>query len=168
MKKLFEIIPSNLSSALGWTLIHSIWQGIAIVLIFSALYYFSKPSNIRYRLGLGALGLQFFSAIVTFFTVYQPVTNLTFSSGNQVFTNFLAQTSNLAFTPQKLSVLQQIEFFLQSNLDLFVTFWMIGTSLLLLRLVVGFNYVQRLKVQQVKPTSADIQALMDNLVAFLS
>ncbi|WP_394992323.1 M56 family metallopeptidase [Emticicia sp.] len=164
MKKLFEIIPSNLSSALGWTLIHSIWQGIAIVLIFSILYYFSKPSSTRYWLGLGALGLQFLSAIVTFFTVYEPATSLTYSSGNQVFINFLAKTSNLAFTPQKLSVLQQAEFFLQSNLDLFVTFWIIGTSLLLLRLVVGFTYVQKLKVQQVKPISADIQALMDNLL----
>lgn len=164
MKKLLEIIPSNLSSALGWTLIHSIWQGIAIVLIFSILHYFSKPSNTRYWLGLGGLGLQFLSAIVTFFVVYEPATNLAYSSENQVFTNFLTQTSNLTFTPQKLSLLQQAEYFLQSNLDLFVTFWMIGTSLLLLRLVVGFSYVQGLKVQQVNPISADIQLLMDNLL----
>ena len=169
MKKLFEIIPSNLSSALGWTLIHSIWQGIAIVLIFSILYYFSKPSNTRYWLGLGALALQFLSAIVTFFVVYEPTINLSYSSGNQVFTNFLTQIFNLTFTSQKwnatpLSLSQQAEFFLRSNLDLFVTFWMIGISLLLLRLVVGFSYVQGLKVQQVNPISADIQALMDNLL----
>ncbi len=159
-----EILKSNLSSALGWTLIHSIWQGVAIVLIFSILYYFSKPSNTRYWLGLGALGLQFLAAIVTFFVVYEPASTQIFSSENVAFTNFLAQTSNIAFTPQKLSILQQIEFFLRSNLDLFVTFWMLGTSLLLLRLVVGFSYVQGLKVQQVSPISADIQALMNNLL----
>jgi bla regulator protein blaR1 len=164
MKKLFEIIPFNLSSALGWTLIHSIWQGIAIVLIFSVLHYVFKPSSTRYWLGIGALGLQFLAAIVTFFAVYEPATNLVYASENQVFANFLSQTSNLAFTPQKLSLLQQIEFFLRSNLDLFVTFWMIGTSFLMLRLVIGFTYVQGLKVQQVKPISTDIQELMDNLL----
>ncbi|WP_435353497.1 M56 family metallopeptidase [Emticicia sp. SJ17W-69] len=164
MKKLFEIIPSNLSSALGWTLIHSIWQGIAIVLIFSILYYFYKPSNTRYWLGLGALCLQFLSSLVSFIAIYEPVKNLSYVSENQVFSNFLTQTSNLAFTPKKLSFLQQVELFLQSNLDLFVTFWMIGTSILLLRLVLGFTYVQGLKVQQVKPISTDIQELMDKLL----
>lgn len=164
MKKLFEIIPSNLSSALGWTLIHSIWQGIAIVLIFSILYYFYKPSNTRYWLGLCALCLQFLSSLVSFIAIYEPVKNLSYVSENQVFSHFLTQTSNLAFTPQKLSFFQQVELFLQSNLDLFVTFWMIGTSILLLRLVLGFTYVQGLKVQQVRPISADIQELMDKLL----
>ena len=164
MKKLFNIFNENLTSALGWTLIHSIWQGIAIVLIFSVLHYVFKSSSTRYRLGIGALTSQFLAAIATFFTIYEPVSTQTFSSGNVAFTNFLNQTSNLTFTPQKLSILQQIEFFLQNNLDLFVTFWFIGTSLLLLRLVVGFTYVQSLKVQQVSSVSADIQVLMDNLL----
>jgi hypothetical protein len=35
---------------------------------------------------------------------------------------------------------------------------------LLLRLVVGFTHVQSLKVQQVHPISADIQALIDTLL----
>jgi bla regulator protein BlaR1 len=164
MKKLLEIIPSNVSSALGWTLIHSIWQGIAIVLIFSILRYFLKSSNIRYLLGLGALGLQFLCAIITFFAIFEPTTNLMYLSKNQVFVHFLTQSSNITFSPQKLSILQQTEFFLQDNLDLFVIFWFIGTSLLLLRLLVGFTYVQGLKVQQVKLISADIQVLMNNLL----
>lgn len=164
MKKLTDIINYNTSSALGWTLIHSIWQGFAILLVFGILYYVFKPSVTRYRLGIGALTLQFVAAIATFFTIYQPVSTSATLPSNQAFGNFLLNNPNLIFTPKKLSFIQQIEFFLQNNLDVFVMIWLVGTTLLLLRLVVGFTHVQSLKVQQVNPISADIQALMNNLL----
>lgn len=164
MKKLTDIINYNTSSALGWTLIHSIWQGFAILLVFGILYYVFKPSVTRYRLGIGALTLQFVAAIATFFTIYQPVSTSTALPSNQAFGNFLLNNPNLIFTPKRLTLLQQIEFFLQNNLDVFVMIWMLGTTLLLLRLVVGFTHVQSLKVQQVNPISADIQALMNALL----
>lgn len=164
MKKLTDIINYNTSSALGWTLIHSIWQGFAILLVFGILYYVFKPSVTRYRLGIGALTLQFVAAIVTFFTIYQPVSPSTALPSNQTFGNFLLNNPNLIFTSKKLSYIQQIEFFLQNNLDVFVMIWLVGTTLLLLRLVIGFTHVQSLKVQQVNPISADIQALMNSLL----
>ncbi len=164
MKKLTDIINYNTSSALGWTLIHSIWQGFAILLVFGILYYIFKPSATRYRLGIGALTLQFVAAIITFFTIYQPVSPSTALPSNQAFGNFFLNNPNLIFTPKKLTALQQIEFFLQNNLDVFVMIWLVGTTLLLLRLVVGFTHVQSLKVQQVSPIGTDIQALMDNLL----
>ena len=164
MKKLTDIINYNTSSALGWTLIHSIWQGFAILLVFGILYYIFKPSATRYRLGIGALTLQFVAAIATFFTIYQPASTSTVLPNNQVFSNFFLTNTNLIFTPKKLTLLQQIEFFLQNNLDVFVMIWLVGTTLLLFRLVVGFTHVQSLKVQQVHPISADIQALMNTLL----
>lgn len=158
------MINYNTSSALGWTLIHSIWQGFAILLVFGILYYIFKPSVTRYRLGIGALTLQFVAAIATFFSVYQPFSTSTALPSNQAFSNFLVNNPSLIFTPKKLTALQQIEFFLQNNLDVFVMIWLVGTTLLLLRLLVGFTHVQSLKVQQVNPIGADIQALMDNLL----
>ena len=164
MKKLTDIIDYNTSSALGWTLIHSIWQGFAILLVFGILYYIFKPSATRYGLGIGALTLQFLAAIATFFSVYQPANFSAVLPINQAFGNFSLNNPNLIFTPKKLSLLQQTEFYLQNNLDVFVTTWLLGTTLLLLRLVVGFTHVQSLKVQQVHPISADIQALMNTLL----
>lgn len=155
----------NISSALGWTLIHSIWQGVAILLIFSVLYYFIKPPTTKYWLGIGALGLQFLSSIITFSAIYEPVSTIeNMAAKNINLSNFLAQTSNITFKPAQLSFLQKIEFFLQNNLDLFVTFWFIGTSLLLFRLMIGFVYVRELKTQQNTLVSADIQELMNNLL----
>ncbi len=165
MKKLTDIINYNTSSALGWTLIHSIWQGFAILLVFGILYYVVKPSVTRYRLGIGALTLQFVAAIATFFTIYQPVSTSPVLPNNQALGNFFLNNPNLIFTPKKLTALQQIEFFLQNNLEAFVMIWLVGTTLLLLRLLIGFTHVQNLRVQQVKPISAEIQALMNKLLA---
>ncbi len=164
MKKLTDIINYNTSSALGWTLIHSIWQGFAILLVFGILYYVFKLSVTRYRLGIGALTLQFVAAIATFFTIYQPISTSTTLQSKKAFGDFLFNNPNLIFTPKRLTFFQQIEFFLQNNLDVFVIIWLVGTTLLLLRLVVGFTHVQSLKVQQVHPISADIQALMNTLL----
>lgn len=164
MKKLTDIINYNTSSALGWTLIHSIWQGFAILLVFGILYYVFKLSVTRYRLGIGALTLQCVAAIATFFMIYQPISTSTTLQSKKAFGDFLFNNPNLIFTPKRLTFFQQIEFFLQNNLDVFVTIWLVGTTLLLLRLVVGFTHVQSLKVQQVHPISADIQALMNTLL----
>lgn len=166
MKKLTDIINYNISSALGWTLIHAIWQGLAILLIFSVLSYFFKSSQSRYRLGIGALALQFLSAVATFAVVYKPLSKFENLAKNNVdFTNFLSQTTNFNFKQAELSFWQKIQLFLQSNLDLFVTFWFIGTSLLLMRLLVGFVYVRQLKTQHNRSVTADIQHLMDNLLS---
>nr|WP_299422358.1 M56 family metallopeptidase [uncultured Emticicia sp.] len=164
MKKLIDIINYNTSSALGWTLIHSIWQGFAILLVFGILYYVFKLSVTRYRLGIGALTLQFVAAIATFLMIYQPDSISTTLQSNQVFGNFLLNNPNLIFTPKRLTFFQQIEFFLQNNLDVFVMIWLVGTTLLLLRLVVGFTHIQSLKVQKVHPISTDIQVLMNSLL----
>ena len=171
MKKLFEIvpgitIPENISSALGWTLIHSLWQGVGILVVFSVLRYIFKTSHSRYWQGIGALSLQLVSAVVTFFMVYEPASALNPSGNTQTFSGFLVQTyqGSQLLAPVKLSFIQQAEAFLRNNLDSFVLFWFIGATLLLMRLSVGFVYVQQLKVQQISPIGDDIQLLMDNLL----
>src|SRR6218665_4033130 len=139
MKKLFDFtagIPENISSALGWTLIHSLWQGLVIVVAFSILRHIFKTSNARYWQGIGALGLQFISAIVTFGLVYQPAETLTAEKPR--FTAFFIDNAatNLdpvsIFATSELSLIQQAELFIHRNLDTFVLFWFIGANLLLL------------------------------------
>ncbi|NBA87921.1 M48 family metalloprotease [Emticicia sp. CRIBPO] len=171
MKKLTEIIseigmPENLRSALGWTIVHSVWQGILIVLTFSVLFYFFKRSGTRYWLGIGALATQTIAALATFMAIYQPAAEAvsgTLSSSQQLFINTTLNAQNLV-NPAKLSFLQQTEIFLYNNLDMFVTFWMVGACFLLVRLVVGFSYTQGLKVKQVTEVGEEIQAIMDELM----
>lgn len=170
MKKLFDFtagIPENISSALGWTLIHSLWQGLAILVAFSILRHIFKTSNARYWQGIGALSLQLISAIITFAIVYQPAEIA--ANGKQKFTAFFIQNAatNLegvsVFAKSKLTLIQQAEIFIQNNLDTFVLFWFIGANLLLVRLIIGFVYVQQLKVQKISPVRDEVMAIMEEL-----
>lgn len=170
MKKLFDFtatIPENISSALGWTLIHSLWQGLFIVLAFGILRQVFSTSNARYWQGIGALCMQLVAAVVTFGIVYQPAE--TIAGGKQKFMAFFIQNAatNLdeiaVFGASKLSLIQQAELFIHNNLDTFVLFWFIGANLLLLRLIVGFVYVQQLKVQKITPVRDEVLGIMEDL-----
>jgi beta-lactamase regulating signal transducer with metallopeptidase domain/predicted nucleic acid-binding Zn-ribbon protein len=169
MKKLFDFtdgIPENISSALGWTLIHSLWQGLVIVIVFGILRHIFKTSTARYWQGIGALGLQLGGAIVTFCMVYQPA-ELT-AAGKQKFTAFfINNAANLdgisIIAPAKLTFIQQTQLFIQNNLETFVLFWFIGANLLLLRLIIGFVYVQQLKVQKITPVRDEVLGIMEDL-----
>lgn len=170
MEKLFNFtveIPENISSALGWTLIHSLWQGVVIIVAFSVLRHLFKTSHTRYWQGIGALTLHLISAIATFFVVYQPTETL--ADSKPKFTAFFIQNNAInlegvsVFAPLKLSFIQQAEIFIQNNLDTFVLFWFIGANLLLLRLIIGFVYVQQLKVQKINPVRDEVLAIMEEL-----
>ncbi|RFS17329.1 M56 family metallopeptidase [Emticicia sp. C21] len=168
MKKLFDFtagIPENISSALGWTLIHSLWQGLVIVVAFSILRHIFKTSSARYWQGIGALSLQLISAIVTFGMVYEPAG---IAATKPRFTAFFINNAvNLdgvsVFAPSKLTFIQQAQLFIQNNLDTFVFFWFIGANLLLLRLIIGFVYVQQLKVQKITPVRDEVLGIMEEL-----
>lgn len=168
MKKLFDFtagISENISSALGWTLIHSLWQGLVIVVAFSILRHVFKTSTARYWQGIGALSLQLVSAIITFGMVYQPAE---IAAGKPRFTAFfINNAANLdgvsVFAPSNLTFIQQAQLFIQNNLDTFVLFWFIGANLLLLRLIIGFVYVQQLKVQKIMPVRDEVLGIMEEL-----
>ena len=70
MQTLFDFIPSNWLEALGWTVLHSLWQGALIAIVLVALFAFvpRSASLTRYRMALAGLVVMAIWAIGTFFT----------------------------------------------------------------------------------------------------
>jgi bla regulator protein blaR1 len=147
MKNLLDIIPSNLSSALGWTLVHSAWQGVIILLIFSVLFQFYKHhSTVKYWLGIGALGLQVLASVITFSWIFES--NITDTFTEKLSTNLsVLNGSNLSQIVENrdISWFENAQIFLNSHLDLLVNIWALGIIFLTLKLMGGFIYVQNLK-----------------------
>ncbi len=169
MKKLSEIISSfgmseNLRSALGWTMVHSVWQGLAIVFIFSLVLYFSRKSGVRYWAGIGALLFQVLASAMTFLWIYEPAGQAV-TGGLPGQSDLLVSVSLTSVAEAKLSWIQQAEIFLYNHLDNFVTFWMAGACFLFIRLMAGFAYAQGLKVKQVNPVMDEVQGIMDDLLS---
>ncbi len=65
------MIDSHIISTLGWTLIHFLWQGTAIVLVYWLVSRSSESLHAKYWTGMGAVVLSLFVPISHFFTQIQ-------------------------------------------------------------------------------------------------
>src|ERR1700722_3000263 len=61
--------------ALGWALIHFVWQGVAIAALAAALMGFCRRPSARYWVGVGALALMLAMPVVTFLRFDDSVLN---------------------------------------------------------------------------------------------
>jgi TonB family protein len=69
--------------ALGWTLVHFLWQGYALGLLFALVYRAARGAGpaVRYWLGMAALGAMLLAAVATFGLVYAPTTGADGATG---------------------------------------------------------------------------------------
>jgi bla regulator protein blaR1 len=148
MRLLNEWISENLLNALGWTLVHSIWQ---LILIAAALWILlkiahrAKPST-KYGLAVGALALAFVVSMLTFAYQYeaQPsvATHIAASGDLQIiFDNSAILLSESKFE----SGIRQATDWIEQNIFLLVNFWFLGALLFLFRLVNSFSEIRSLR-----------------------
>jgi bla regulator protein blaR1 len=166
MKNLLDIIPSNLSSALGWTLVHSAWQGVIILLIFSILYQFYKQNSaLKYWLGIGALSLQVLASVITFLWIFEPNPTGTFTKNLNVNLSVLNNSTTFQTVQNRdISWLENAQMFFNSHVDLLVNIWMLGVIFLTLKLMGGFIYVQNLKSKRTYFLDDATEKIFKNLI----
>ena len=68
MKTVETILNSALMHSLGWTLVHFLWQGIAVGAIYIVVRQMLRGQSpaIRYHLAMGALAVMALLPIITF------------------------------------------------------------------------------------------------------
>jgi bla regulator protein blaR1 len=141
MEKLLQIFDSNFTSAFGWTLLHSFWQGIALSLIYAIFQRLVLSSDRKYFLGMGLLLLQVILTIGTFYSLYQSPTN-TDSVGLQNVTK--SGVVILQSADYQLNTIQSLQIFFSQNLFLFVKIWMLGVVFLIVKFIISFAYAEYL------------------------
>jgi beta-lactamase regulating signal transducer with metallopeptidase domain len=155
--KLFSFSSEPIVQAFGWMLLHAVWQGFAIAFLAAGILYFlrRRASYARYWTGITALLLQVAVSVGTFAFYYQPrVLQAALPKINDLAGPFLTKSTRVMVT---LPWYKQTLWFLQSNLNTIVLFWLIGASVLLLRLAGSWIYVQQLKAEGIRLTEARIQ-----------
>lgn len=135
MENITEFFSNPLAKTLGWTLVHSLWQILAITLVYFAIVLFTKKASYRYWSGMSLLLLQFMASGITFFVISA------FSSSEKTF-------AGVALAPKMLSSVQVMLSYLQTNLPLVVGIWVLGCAILFSRLILGYLWVNSLKNSQ--------------------
>ena len=164
MNWLQNILPDNLQYALGWTVVHSLWQGIVIASIMAIILMSAKrlSANTRYWIANGSLLLMLVSSISTFAWMTQSI------AADQNGLLSLSQNANLLRGGNDLSqyvdnqgFIYNVLSFFNEYISLIVIIWLIGVLFFTLRLMGGLMYIEILKNRHLTPLSIEWQSRMN-------
>jgi bla regulator protein blaR1 len=147
MKIMNEIFSGTWSEALAWTLIHSLWQGLVVLIILVTALRFipGRNSSVRYIAASVTLILFVASSLITYLLLYDITTpSLSGSSTEQ--TAFTLTPTTQAVPEGFTSLFSATLYgFVESNLYLINIVWMSGALLFSLRMFSGFLYVSAIR-----------------------
>jgi beta-lactamase regulating signal transducer with metallopeptidase domain len=76
MAKLNSWLSPDVMHALGWALIHSLWQCVGVAALAAALMGFSRRPALRYLIAVGALALMLAAPVASFFLLLKPAAQI--------------------------------------------------------------------------------------------
>lgn len=175
MKPNFALFSENLDYALGWTVIHSLWQATLIALISGILMIVlrKKTAKIRYMLANVALLSVLVVAIVTFCFYYdfsKAEGTLSFTPSDMTQNAVLTPTTEGVVTPAvstvatpKIMSLEGFKDYFNRNLPLILIMWVLGVTVFMLRLLGGLSYIYYLKSRMNFPADEYWVEMIENL-----
>ncbi len=150
----FTLFSDNLDYALGWMVIHSLWQATLIAIISGILMLVlrKKAAKMRYVVANVALLAVVVSAVVTFCLYYdfaQEPATMTFTATDNVENTEGVAVSAQTPTPEPVAAnsltINGFKDYFNHNIPLIVTIWILGVALFLLKLLGGISYIYYLK-----------------------
>lgn len=144
MNSAITFLPTNWIEALGWTILHSLWQGALIGgiawIALRALRNFDART--RYRVAFAALVLIPLLAVGTFIKVYEPQ-QATTTSFNAAAYYYMTNTGITNGAPAAAEGFHWI-----SLLPYVVLLWVAGSAFFALRFIGGLVFLQRLRYSE--------------------
>ncbi|WP_247237059.1 M56 family metallopeptidase [Telluribacter sp. SYSU D00476] len=146
MKDLLSILPESLVSAVGWMLLHALWQGALLALVAVLGFYLlrNRPAQARYGLGIGLLIAQVVGSLATLAYYLQDAKATATAAGATAIATTGA-ASALLWRPVELSLASQVRLWVNTHLTELVVCWLIGAGLLMLRFMGSWLYVEYLR-----------------------
>jgi len=185
---LFDVMPQPFVDALGWTLLHFVWQGTAVVMIAAVLLAClrRRSANARYTVACLALVAMAAWPAMTFRQVYREA-----GRGDAATRGWGAAAGNAVVAPyaqgfayeQPLSARLKVETVLtptttapaapvssrdwaarvEAWMGWIVLAWLVGVTALAARLLAGWIHVQRMRTRRVRPIVDYWQAVLADL-----
>ena len=157
-----SLLHHPITVALGWTLIHSLWQLTLLALVYRFLLWFpiSRRAQVRYVLGMSLLTLALVFPIATYFQVYEPplVVELSQNSADMAIPMetetgtagelLLLTETESEETPKELSLEEKMGQFLtqfEPFLTPLVMGWALGVLIMGLRFLGSWLYLRNLR-----------------------
>jgi len=154
---MMSYLDSPFTVALGWTLVHALWQCAAVAAVAWAGFRIlrTRGAQARYLLGCLALGLMLALPVATLFGLWGGPSAGAGSSGTEPAILFV----------QSMEPLEQTG--LRPWLPWVIAAWVAGVFVMTLRLAGGWLWIQRLRWVQTEPVEPRWQASLTRLAGQL-
>jgi beta-lactamase regulating signal transducer with metallopeptidase domain len=151
-----EIAGSRVLESIGWALIHSIWQALIIAALLWAFLKISSEhikSGARYIIAMAAQWSLLLWMVLWVTKSLNTVTGGLETVGLPllVFTGSMGQAAPVGLTLQ-----EDVVAFINSNIAIFMAFWLVGVVFYLIRITGGLTYIGKLRSSAV-PVEHHIQ-----------
>jgi beta-lactamase regulating signal transducer with metallopeptidase domain len=171
MERLGNWLSPNVMHALGWALIHSLWQCLGIAALAAVLMAFSRRPSVRYLVGVGALSLLLAVPVATFFISMKPVAPV--QALHPADASLAASSPSAGAGADPIAVISNVmgnrtiasitdtprEPLLPNVLPWLVGAWLCGVTLLSLRLAGGFLLLEHRRRSRTAALSPAILAI---------
>ncbi|MGA9769496.1 MAG: M56 family metallopeptidase [Blastocatellia bacterium] len=171
-----SLLAKPVFQALGWALVHFIWQGAIIAVLYAgvAVMLRKRAANVRYSLACAAMLLMLALPITTIYVIGQsskdesitksvPSTSRASETGSETLTpvtSISESARNFSASPQSLSFGLWAKERFTTLMPWLVALWFAGVLFLSLRFLGGLVVAQRLKRRQ---TGKDLQQWQEKL-----
>ncbi len=184
MIALSDVFATPVMQTLGWTLVHFLWQGTLVALVFAALLYVTRnsSSSIRYLVSCIGLALMVIAPIATFVylapsikPVYQfteapqAIGNSATVATTQTTTEQPSQNASKSADMQSSvqsvrasNIVSSLKTF-KAYLPWLVSLWLLGVIALSARLLGGLRLAHKLRTRATKPASEVLESTLREL-----
>ncbi len=159
MNAILFLVRTPIAKALGWTLVHSLWQGALIAALVAAGFLLLRPASARARYALACAGmLTMLAAFAVTLAILWPAPAAPI---------VLPPPSALRAAPPGPIDFPTPPISRTDRLPWIVPFWMLGVLAFYLRTAGGWLAAQRLRTRGTIPAPAEWQDRLRSLAARL-
>jgi len=149
-------LTQTLIQALGWSLVHFVWQGCVIALVLAVVLLLTRKARAQLRYAIACVALLLCAAL----PIWKFVQGLERGANVDV---TLQATAQVAMSTEDVHPLMQVSAVVQNNLHWIVFCWALVVALLSVRLCLGLWWLQGYSSGQRGQVNLYWQAQLDEL-----
>ena len=156
MRNLASGISPQLLQALGWTLLHFLWQGAGLAALFAVANTVSRRATTRYVLAVITLVLMMAAPVITFTGLMRQKDPAVKYGARGASANAAKPVQGVSVSARSSAPVPEIPAGQPAGMVWFVEAWFLGVVLLSLRTAGGLFLVERMRRREIKPVVREL------------
>jgi beta-lactamase regulating signal transducer with metallopeptidase domain len=162
MRTLASGISPELLQALGWALLHFVWQGAALAALFALANALCRRATARYALAVMTLILMMAAPVITFTAMLRQTSPAVTLGARGASTSAVKPVQGVSVAARLSAPVPEASVSQPAGMLWFVEAWFLGVVLLSLRTAGGLFVIEKMRRKEIKPVA---RALYEKCVA---